>query len=104
MRNGRHIAIHGGDADAGVYGAISPSLRQGGYRPRQGNSYLVAVTWDDACPIADTVLLSSQSNDPESPHYADQTELYSRKAWVRFPLCEHQVEAAIIGDTVTITE
>ena len=104
VRNGRQIAIHGGDADAGVYGAISPSLRQGGYRPRQGNSYLVAVTWDDACPLADTVLLSSQSSDPASPHFADQTELYSRKAWVRFPLCEHQIEAAIIGDTVTITE
>ena len=104
VRHGQHIAIHGGHADAGVYGAISPSLRRGGYRPRRGNSYIVAVTWDDACPIADTVLLSSQSSHPASPHYADQTELYSRKEWVRFPLCEHQIETARIGETLAIFE
>jgi len=104
VRNDEHIAIHGGHADAGVYGAISPSLRQGGYRPRRGNSYIVAVTWDDDCPLADTILLSSQSSDPASPHYADQTALYSRKEWVRFPYCEEQIDAARLGEPLTISE
>ena len=104
IRNGQRIPIHGGHADAGVYGAISPSLRQGGYRPSRGNSYIAAVTWDENCPVADTILLSSQSSDPESPHFRDQTELYSRKQWVRFPYCEGQIEATRIGETLAISE
>ena len=103
-RNGIDIPIHGGHADAGVYGHISPSLRPGGYRPRSGNSYIQAVTWDDDCPVAATILLSSQSSDPASPHYADQTELYGRKEWVSFPYCDAQIEAARIGEVVVVEE
>ena len=103
-RNGMDIPIHGGHADAGVYGHISPSLRDGGYRPRSGNSYIQAVTWNDTCPLADTILLSSQSSDPASPHFSDQTELYGRKEWVRFPYCEAQIQAAVIGEVLVIEE
>lgn len=103
-RNGVDIPIHGGHADAGVYGHISPSLRDGGYRPRSGNSYIQAVTWDDGCPLAETILLSSQSSDPDSPHFADQTELYGRKAWVSFPYCEETIEAERIGEVLVVEE
>ena len=103
-RNGLDMPIHGGHADAGVYGHISPSLRDGGYRPRSGNSYIQAVTWDDDCPVAETILLSSQSSDPDSPHFADQTELYGRKEWVSFPYCEAQIEAARIGEALVVEE
>lgn len=108
VRNGERIPIHGGNADAGVYGHISPSLRDGGYRPNRGNSYLQAVTWEDqgdeSCPVADTLLVSSQSSDPTSPHFADQTELYSRKEWAPFPFCEDQIEAALIGEILVVEE
>ena len=103
-RNGVDIPIHGGHADAGVYGHISPSLRDGGYRPRSGNSYIQAVTWDDECAVAETILVSSQSSDPYSPHFADQTELYGRKEWASFPYCETQIEAARIGDVLRVVE
>ncbi|MDE0443860.1 MAG: penicillin acylase family protein [Gammaproteobacteria bacterium] len=103
-RNGVDLPIHGGHADAGVYGHISPSLRDGGYRPRSGNSYIQAVTWDDDCPLAETILLSSQSSDPDSPYFADQTELYGRKQWVSFPYCESQIEAARIGEVLAVEE
>ncbi len=103
-RNGNRIPIHGGDPEAGVYSAISARLDDGGYSPRSGNTYLQAVTWDDHCPVADTVLVPSQSSSPESPHYADQTELYSRKDWVRFPYCEEEIKAAQIGETLLIEE
>lgn len=105
VRNNLRIPIHGGDDDLGVYGAIAARLGDGGYLARGGNSHIQAVTWDDdGCPIADTLLVPSQSSDPQSPHYADQTELYSRKEWVRFPYCEAQISAAQIGETVTIEE
>ncbi|MXX87207.1 MAG: hypothetical protein F4Y71_12190 [Acidobacteria bacterium] len=103
-RNGVRIPVHGGDPRAGVYGAISASLGDGRYTPWSGNSYLQAVTWDGECPVADTVLAPSQSSDPESPHFADQTELYSRKEWVRFPYCEAEIEAAQIGETMVVEE
>ena len=104
VRNGVQIPVHGGDPRAGVYGAISAGLGDGRYTPWSGNSYLQAVTWDDECPVADTVLAPSQSSDPESPHHADQTELYSRKEWVLFPYCEAEIEAAQIGETVVVEE
>ena len=103
-RNGTRIPVHGGDPRAGVYGAISAGLDGGRYTPWSGNTYLQAVTWDDECPVVDTVLAPSQSSDPESPHYADQTALYSRKEWVRFPYCEAEIEAAQIGETIVIEE
>ena len=103
-RNGVRIPVHGGDPATGVYGAISAPLNEGGYTPRSGNTYIQAVTWNDTCPIADAILAPSQSSDPESPHYADQTELYSRKEWVRFPYCEDEIEAAQIGETVVVEQ
>ena len=98
------IPIHGGDGSMGVYGAISSSLREGGYSLiGSGNSYMQAVTWDDTdCPVADTLLAPSQSSDPASAHFRDQTELYSRKQWVRFPFCADQIEAAQIGETLVV--
>ena len=104
-RNNLRIPIHGADGDLGVYGAISSRLEDGGYLAHGGNSHLQAVTWDDGeCPIADTLLVPSQSSDPDSPHFADQTELYSRKEWVRFPYCEADISAAQIGETVVVEE
>ena len=95
QRNEENVPIHGGPGTAGVYGAISVGLSEGGYiNPRAGNSYIQAVTWDDSeCPIADVILVPSQSTDPTSPHYADQTRLYSNKEWIRFPFCEEQISA-----------
>ena len=104
-RNNLRIPIHGADGDLGVYGAISARLGDGGYAAHGGNSHIQAVTWDDdECPIADTLLVPSQSSDPDSTHYADQTELYSRKEWVRFPFCEADISAAQVGETVVVEE
>ena len=106
QRNDENIPIHGGPGTAGVYGAISVGLSEGGYiNPRAGNSYIQAVTWDDSeCPIADVILVPSQSTDPTSPHYADQTRLYSNKEWIRFPFCEDQISARQVGETLVLQE
>ena len=105
-RNSENVPIHGGDGGAGIYGAIGVGLSQGGYKnPNGGNSYIQAVTWNESeCPIVDAILVPSQSTDPESPHYADQTRLYSNKDWVRFPFCEEDIVANQIGETLIIEE
>lgn len=54
--------------------------------------------------MAETILVSSQSSDPDSPHFADQTELYGRKEWVSFPYCEGQIEASRVGDVLVVEE
>jgi len=46
----------------------------------------------------------SQSTDPTSPHYADQTRLYSNKKWIRFPFCEDQIQARQVGATLILQE
>lgn len=106
VRNEERIPIHGGAGTMGVYGAISVGLSDGGYaNPGSGNSYIQAVTWDESeCPIADVILVPSQSTDPTSPHFADQTKLYSNKEWVRFPFCEDDITAAQIGETLILKE
>tara|TARA_R110002110_G_scaffold205066_7_gene417268 strand:+ start:423044 stop:425527 length:2484 start_codon:yes stop_codon:yes gene_type:complete len=105
-RNNENVPIHGGAGTMGVFGAISVSLKDGGYiNPSSGNSYIQVVTWDESdCPIADTILTHSQSTDPESPHYGDQTRLYADKRWVRFPFCESDIAAQQIGETLLLEE
>lgn len=105
-RGETRIPIHGGDGNMGVYGAVSSSLRHGGYTDvSSGNSYIVAVTWANTnCPIAHTVLAPGQSDNPGSRYYRDQTRLYSAKRWTRFPYCEATIARAQRGKTLEIEE
>lgn len=103
-RNNERVPIHGGTGTMGVYGAISVGLSEGGYiNPSSGNSYIQVVTWDESdCPVVDAILVPSQSTDPASPHFADQTKLYSNKEWVRFPFCESEIVEQQIGETLML--
>jgi len=100
-RNNDIIPIHGGKDAMGVFGVIKVGLQQGGYQNiRGGNSYIQTVTWDDSeCPIAEGILTHSQSTDPASPHYGDQTPVYSAKGWLPQPFCADEIEAATISTT-----
>lgn len=94
-KNGVRYPIHGGRDGTGMFSIITTSLNNGqGYTPvRHGNSYMQTVTWDENGVVADALLSYSQSSDPASPNYADQTELYSNKQWVRLPFTDAQIEA-----------
>lgn len=65
----------------------------GGYTGgMHGSSYIQAVGWDGgSCPVARTLLTYSQSSNPNSPHYSDQTRLVSDKKWVTERLCEQDI-------------
>jgi len=105
-RNGEDIPLHGGSGLMGAFSVITAELETGGYRNVLfGNTYIQTVTWDDsACPVANGILAHSQSTDPESPFYADQTKLYSQldsqQAWPKLPFCEADINAAQIGETL----
>ncbi len=98
------IPVHGGDGALGVLNVQMMVPTQGGVTPRHGSSYVQVVGFDAAGPVADTILSYSQSPDPQSPWYGDQTRLYSEKKWVRFPFGPAQIAAAKIGEAVTIRE
>ncbi|MDT8281069.1 MAG: penicillin acylase family protein, partial [Erythrobacter sp.] len=68
------IAIHGGPGTAGVlnYQDARPAPG-GGLVPVHGTSYIQIVGFDDAGPVVDAILSYSQSTDPASAHFTDQT-------------------------------
>jgi len=100
------VPIHGGKESMGVFGAINASLAEGGYRDiESGNSYIQVVTWDGSdCPIAEGILTHSQSTDPESEHFADQSILYSNKQWIDLPFCPEDIRAAAIAVPLLLQE
>lgn len=98
------IAIHGGPGTAGVLNMQRSRPIAGAITPVHGSSYIQIVGFDDKGPVADAILSYSQSTDPASPHYADQTRLYSEKEWHRLPFAPQEIEAQKVGETIRISE
>jgi acyl-homoserine-lactone acylase len=95
-RNGVRIPVPGGPGRHGMFSYINTGFTDGkGYTPIvQGNSYIQVVTWnDDGDPDARGILTYSQSPESDSPHYADQTELYARGEWLQLPYTEEDILA-----------
>lgn len=59
---------------------INPTtgLTTEGYYVNSGNSWVMAMSFTDEGPEARAVMVYSQSEDPQSPHHLDQTELYAQ--------------------------
>jgi acyl-homoserine-lactone acylase len=76
----------------------------GGYEVIFGASYVQAVGFDDDGPVANAILAYSQSTDPDSAHYADQTREFSKKTLHPFPFSPAQITAGAIGATITIRQ
>jgi acyl-homoserine-lactone acylase len=95
-RNGERIPIPGGEGWAGMWSMIVTDLEPGvGYSPiRHGNSYIQVISWDEAGRLDPRAIVTySQSPEPESPHYADMTRLYSKGEWVKLPFTDAEIEA-----------
>jgi acyl-homoserine-lactone acylase len=58
---------------------INPTtgLTDRGYPVNYGTSFLMAVAFEDDGPRAEALVTYSGSEDPRSPHFSDQTALYS---------------------------
>jgi len=99
----KRIAVHGGlgnregilnlqNANLGNFNTLEPLqlaprvtgsrfLTEAGYPVLHGSSFLMALEYTADGPRAMAFLTYSQSGDPESPHFTDQTELFARKEW-----------------------
>ena len=98
-RNGERIPIHGGAGPEGVFNVITvenlePEL--GWTSIRHGSSWIMTVEFTPNGPKSEGILSYSQSVNPNSPHYSDQTHAYSRKQWDDLRFSEAAVEAGTI--------
>lgn len=95
VRGSERLAIHGGTESVGVWNKVEPvwDAKGGGYTEvAHGSSHIQAVGWDKSgCPKARTLLTYSQSSNPNSPHYSDQTRLYADERWVTSRFCEKDI-------------
>jgi acyl-homoserine-lactone acylase len=59
-----------------------------------------AISWNNGpCPIGGSILTYSESDNPASPHFDDQTKLFSRKQWVPDTFCA----GAVLRNTKSTT-
>lgn len=104
-RAGTRIALHGGNRYEGIANlqvAANPARRpadvptytgssemisdsrqltSSGYNIVHGSSFIMTLGFNDEGPEAEAILSYSQSGDPASAHFTDQTELYRDKRW-----------------------
>ena len=67
-----------------------------GYPVFHGASWVMALEFTDQGPKADAFLTYSQSNDPESDHYADQTKLFSEGDWRPVVFTDEAIEDDLV--------
>ncbi|GAA1369337.1 penicillin acylase family protein [Streptomyces beijiangensis] len=95
VRNGQRIPVPGGTESLGIWNKVEGvwDAAAGGYAEvSTGSSYIQAVGWDGSrCPVARTLLTYSQSSNPNSSHFSDQTELFSGSRWVTERFCEKDI-------------
>ncbi|MFD7554870.1 penicillin acylase family protein [Streptomyces sp. NPDC059835] len=95
VRGGQRLPVGGGTEALGVWNKIEApwNAAAGGYpEVVHGSSHVQAVGWDGGrCPVARTLLTYSQSSNPDSPYYADQTRLFSAERWVTSRFCERDI-------------
>jgi acyl-homoserine-lactone acylase len=116
VRGGVRVPIHGGIDREGVtnlviytnnlLSTVAPATKRGplvnpatgltssGYFVNTGSSFVMALQYTDQGPEARAVLTYGQSDNPENPHFVDQTQQFSAKQWRTVKL----TEAAIKGD------
>lgn len=102
-RGGELVPIHGGTHASGVFNVITPvwTSTKGNVDIAHGGSYIQAVRLAPGeCPQLRTIVTYGESSDPSSPHFSDQTRLYSQKGWNTMPFCADDVAKAAVS-TVT---
>jgi acyl-homoserine-lactone acylase len=103
-RGDQRIPIHGGEHALGVLNMQRSVLVGNQLTPVHGTSYIQVVSFDETGPVADAILSYSQSTDPASPYYADQTLNYAAKRWHRLPFTPEAIAAQRVGTALTISE
>ena len=94
-RGSEAIPIHGDrDADGAFNVITAPRVPGVGYPSvDSGSSFVMAVKLGSDGPTGRQILTYSESTNPSSPWYADQTELFSHKGWDTIKYTNKQIKA-----------
>jgi acyl-homoserine-lactone acylase len=107
-RGDERIPIHGGPGDPeGQFNAINVTWSGDPDNPGftnvpHGSSFVMVTSFTGGCPDNRSILSYSQSENPDSPYFADQTQMFSRKEWVDPPFCLEEVNGDPALDTVVV--
>ena len=101
MRGGVRWPLSGGATFSAMFGTLRKGV--GFTEPiNPSNSYIQVVSFGPRGAVADAVLASSQSGDPASPLYWDQTKLYSEKKWMSLPFTQAAIAAHRRGARIVL--
>jgi acyl-homoserine-lactone acylase len=105
-RGAERIPIHGDRNEVGAFNVITGVFAPGVGYPKiaHGSSFVMAVELGPDGPSGRQILTYSQSTNPNSPYYADQTRLYSEKGWDTIKYTEAQIAADPNLRTYTVGE
>lgn len=110
-RAGSPIPVHGGNSFEGVanlqksgnpsaspIAGVTATAQKGsryltdkGYPVVHGSSFIFTLGFEDSGPVAEALLSYSQSGNPNSRHFTDQTALYAAKQWRKVAFHETDV-------------
>ena len=82
------------------FASNSDSLSKSGYNVVHGSSFIMTLGWNESKPEAEAILSYSQSGDPASPHFDDQTQLYAEKAWRPIRFSSDDIEANAVSKRI----
>ena len=94
-RGSERIPIHGCSELEGCFNIITTERdAQGRYDPFTGASFVMTAAFDQQGRVrGEAILTYSQSENPRSEHYADQTRLFSQKQFLPMRFTERQIRS-----------
>lgn len=105
-----NVAGYSPNRDSSLYPTITQAkvlnnttdLTEAGYIVNYGSSFMMAVTFDDKGPVGKHILTYSQSSEPDSPHYTDETERYGKGQWLDILFHDAAIDASSGVKTETV--
>ena len=100
------ISLPGCTEGEGCFDRVEGGTPKGsaiGTEASNGSSFIMATELTPAGPRTRTILAYSESANPASPHYADQTVLFSRGKWVTERFTEAEINADPQLQTTTLS-
>lgn len=106
VRNGEKIPVTGANGRFGTINNIDPvwdTVAAAYTEVKWGSSFIGVTGFNGSrCPDTRTLLTYSQSADPTSAHYSDQTKLYANNQWVTERFCERDILASPTLSTIRL--
>jgi acyl-homoserine-lactone acylase len=106
-RGDEQIPVHGGPHGVGAFNVITAPWVASGPEAGfpnvvHGSSFVMVTQFTDGCPDDRSILTYSQSENPNSPHWADQNRMFAEKRWVDPAFCPGELDSAPGVTTTTI--